>query len=554
MGPQNRFGKHVNVKILPILVVVVAYVVWFLCIPAWPSQDGPMHLYYTHILGQLLSHQPTVYARYYFVKHILPPYALYYYALLALSKFVPLLLADRLILCAYVVSFIFGFRFLARALGPSADEMTLLASLLLLNWPLAMGFVNFCLSLSFVFWALGLWLRFQGADPWRRIGFVVLAVLAMFTHPVPLLALLGIAAFDLALRTGVHLRSNRSLQPGFFRDLWTFVPASLTLVYVKLFTNSHPLAQSSVAALPGSLAERVYRTAEAYAAEKGLAFLLGPGFEPRLYRAILAVAIVLPLALAIAQLIRNRRERRWTAADTVLAMSVFAIVILPFIPHDLNGSHFFADRLLLFAWLLPILAASGYVFRRPPYPMLIAGFVLCAQIVILHEAAVKILPAARTMAAVARTSGPIAASPGRLVLVLDDPRPAAPPSGLSFDPRIGISFDVLRHDNAVLANTPWLDLAIIPLGATPALPSTELSPEALEFPSILREQLTTDGALRRRVLSQVDTVAIDQSYRTPSTELDPLLTADPENPAEWRCHLSGMSWLRLCERSSPAAP
>ena len=136
MGPQSRFGKDLNVRFPAILLVAAAYVVWFLCIPAWPSQDGPMHLYYTHILGQLLSHQPTVYARFYVVKHLLPPYALYYYSLLALSKGVPLLLADRLILCAYALSFIFGFRFLARALGPCADEMTLLASLLLLNWPL----------------------------------------------------------------------------------------------------------------------------------------------------------------------------------------------------------------------------------------------------------------------------------------------------------------------------------------------------------------------------------------------------------------------------------
>lgn len=507
-----------------------------------------MHLYYTNILGQLLSHQPSVYSRYYIIKHILPPYALYYYALLGFSKFVPLLVADRLILCGYVVSFVFGSRYLARALGPSADEMTLLVTLLLLNWPLAMGFVNFCLSLSFVFWAIGLWLRFRGADLWRRIGFVLLAVLAMFTHPVPLLALLGIAGLDLALRIIAHFRSGRALNVGFRRDLFTFLPSALTLVYVKLFTNSHPLSQTAVASPAGSFAVQVYQSAKGYAAEKGLAFLLGPGFGPRAYRVILALAIVVPLALATLQWLRDRRENRRNAAHIALILSVLAIVVLPLVPHDLNASHFFADRLLLIVWLLPLFAASAYVFKRRASPLLIVGFVLCAQIVILCTAIEKVLPAAKMMAAVDQFRGPIAAKPGQLVLVLNDPRPADVHSGLSFDPLTGIAFDVLRHDNAVLANTPWLDLAIIPLGATPALPSTELSPETLEFPSLLREQLTRDSALRNKLLGQVDFVAIDQNYRSASTEPDPLLLPDPGETDAWRCALSPMSWLRICRR------
>ena len=508
-----------------------------------------MHLYYTNILRQLLSHQPSVYAHYYVIKHILPPYALYYYALLALSKFVPLLLADRLILCGYVVSFVLGFRFLARALGPAADEMTLLTTLLLLNWPLAMGFVNFCLSLSFVFWAIGLWLRFQGADPRRRIGFVVLAVVAMFTHPVPLLALLGITGLDIALRVIARFRSSRSLPEGFYRDLFTFVPAALTLVYVKLFTNSHPLSQTAVAMPPGSWAEQVYLSAKGYAAEKGLAFLLGPGFGPRMYRVILAVAILLPLALAIAQWMRGRRDGRSPAAKTALVLSLFAIAILPFVPHDLNASHFFADRLLLLVWLLPLFAASAYVFRRPAAPLLIVGFVLCAQVIILHTAWIKVFPAAKMIAAVDEFRGQIVAKPGQVVLVLNDPRPAAMPPGLSFDPLTGIAFDVLRHDNAVLANTPWLDLAIIPLGPAPALPSRDLSPETLEFPSFLRQRLAVDSVLRTTLLAQVDFVAIDQSNRTPSSELDPLLLMDPAAAATWHCELSPMSWLRICQRT-----
>ena len=101
-APLRRFTP----ELLATVLIVVVYIAWLLSLPAWPSQDGPVHLYYTHVLGALLSHQPTPYTHFYTIKHLLPPYALYYYALLVLSKAVSLLMADRLIVCAYVVLFV----------------------------------------------------------------------------------------------------------------------------------------------------------------------------------------------------------------------------------------------------------------------------------------------------------------------------------------------------------------------------------------------------------------------------------------------------------------
>jgi hypothetical protein len=540
--------RRLTPELLATLLIVLAYIVWLLSLPAFPTQDGPVHLYYTHVLRALFSHQPTVYVRFYTIKHLLPPYALYYYALLAFSKVTSLLLADRLIVCAYVVSFVFGFRYLARALGPAADTTTLLATLLLLNWSLGMGFVNFCLSLSFVFWALGLWLRFAGrAGLAARIAFVLLAILAMFTHPVPLLALLGLAALELALRLLAHRRSTRTLPPLFAADLITLVASALTLGYVKLFTASHPLMQTAIAATPGSFASHLLRNVLDYAAEKGLAFLSGPGLELRLYRIVLLLAIVLPLALAFQQLRRNRARGLWCAADTTLILAILSILALPFLPHDLNASHFFADRLLLLVWLLPIFAASGYVFRNARARATIVLFVLAAQLLILTAANAKLRPFANAIAAVANAPTPIASAPGELGLVLEDPRTTVFPPGLTFNPFLWVAADVLRHDNAVLANTPWLDLAIIPLGPTPALPASTLPPAALEFPAVLRDQLDADPAQRTRLLASIHFLVVDQAFRPPPTGLDPLLNTPPDS-AHWSCHTASSPWLRVCNR------
>lgn len=541
--PTNRRGTP---ELLVTILLVLAYVAWILSLPAWPSQDGPVHLYYTHVLRALFSHGATPYARFYTIKHLFPPYSLYYYALLGLSQFVPLLVADRLIVCVYVVSFVFGFRYLARAFGATADSMALLGTLLLLNWPLGMGFINFCLSLSFVFWALGLWLRFAGRAAYKaRIGFVLLAILTMFTHPVPLLFLLGIASLNMVMRFLANRRSTGRAPQFFAHDLITLILAGLTLGYVKLFTNSRPLQQTSVEEVHLSFAARAMHRLASYSAEKGIAFLLGPGFELRLYRVLLLAVLIVPLMFAIIQLLRDRKEHRWTAADTALLLGILFILLLPFVPPDLNGSHFFAARLLLFAWIFALLAASGArIGARARMGLLV--FTVIAQLVVLHAANASLRPVARSIAAIDAAAGPIASQPGDSGLALVDPRPFDAPPGLSFNPYLWAAVNVFRHDNSVLANTPWLDLAIIPLGATPQLPAASLKPDGLEFPSIFREELDADHAKRDVILGSVDFLVIEQAYRSPAGGPDPVLPA--ETTGYWTCRTATPSWVRVCDK------
>jgi len=526
-----------------IFLITAAYVIWLLSLPAFPTQDGPIHLYYTHVLKALFSGHASVYAGFYRVKHLLPPYALYYYALLGLAHFVPLLDADKIIVCVYFVSFVFGFRYLARALGPNADVMTLLATLVLLNWPLGMGFVNFCLSLSFAFWGIGLWLRFAGEKGvGRRVLFVALAVVVMFTHPVPLLAMLGVAALELGWRVVQRRRAWRSL-PCLAADFFTLFAAGCTLAYVKLFTASRPLQQTAVEYQSESPLALIAHNAINYAVEKGVAFLIGPGLGLRAYRVILLLAVLIPLSVAVYQTISRSRRGSWTQADRVLVLAVASIVVLPFVPHDLNGSHFFAERLLLVVWILPMFAASGGSgwTRRARFAAI--GFVVIGQMIILSLANAKLRPVASVIAAVDNAPGQIAAKPGEVGLLLEDDRPTAVESGLSFSPYLWGAVNVLRHDDAVMANTPWLDLAIIPLGAGPKLPIEQLKPAELEFPSILRGDLMAEPAVRAHLLSSVDFVLIQQAYRPEGQDVDPLLA---ESHATWSCRTPEPKWVRVC--------
>jgi hypothetical protein len=366
----------------------------------------------------------------------------------------------------------------------------------------------------------------------------------MFTHPVPLLAVLGVAGLELVLRAIANRRAIRST-PHLISDIITWLAAGCTLGYVKLFTASRPLQQTMVGEEPGSFATRLAHNLTNYASEKGVAFLLGPGLALRSYRFILLVALLVPLFLAIRQLVENRRSGRWTAADVTLMLAVATIFLLPFIPPDLNGSHFFAERLLLIVWLLPLFAASGSSLRRRDLRFAMFGFALVAQAIILPLANAKMRPVANAIVTVDRTPDEIAAAPGAVGLVMDDERPMQAPPGLSFNPFLWAAVDVLRHDNAVLANTPWLDLEIIPLGATANFPGRNLGPTALEFPTILRERLEEDPVERQQLLSTVDFVAIEQAYRPPATGLDPILRNDP---TAWGCRTADSGWVRVCRR------
>ncbi len=285
-----------------------------LSLPCFPSTDGPVHMYYVHILGSLLSGHDQTFAPFFRIRHLLPPYALYYYGLLLLSRIMPMLLADRVLICIYLVSFVCGFRYLARAIGPSADRMTLLATLLLLNWPLGMGFVNFCLALSLCFWAAGLWLRIMGTRNLRgRVIFLLLVTAIMFTHPVPLLLVLGVAAILLLVHWVHFARRNRDLTfpPHGRADLLTLALASLNVGYVKLFANANPLRQSRDV-IPSSLAAQILgRARDYYGHQHSLAFLLGHRPDLAIYHAALVLTVVVPALLATRQWFRNRRGEGW---------------------------------------------------------------------------------------------------------------------------------------------------------------------------------------------------------------------------------------------------
>lgn len=547
------------------LLIASGFVFWILSLPCFPTLDGPVHMYYVHVFGSLLARNNTEYAHYFKIRHLLPPYSLYYYALLLLSDWVPMLLADRVIVCVYFVSFVFGFRFLARQIGGSADLMTLLSTPLLLNWPLGMGFVNFCLSLSFSFWAVGLWLKLQGRRTvWGRVGFLALVTGIMLTHPVPLLLLLAVTGALLLVRIVEAARAARrfALPPQGLADLATLGLATLNVGYVKLFANGNPLKQiNETGAPPTPFWQGVIKQATICPREHALAFVFGRSPDILVYRFVLLLILLWAIGLALLQFRRNRKAGRLTTGDTFFLLGAGLFFVLPFIPTQLNGLYFFADRLVICVWLAFLLAASGWSGRetavagsrssQPPAGIR-GGFVLaCAVVALVGDvtlltSANRILrPIAWDMADLNQSSPEIH---GQVGFLIEDARPmlGEAPEGPSWNPYHWALMHVFRQNDAVIANAPWMHESIIPVAPAAALPEVSIAALREPFADQVQRDLLRSPQDLRQTLSVDSFFLVNQVDRSMLATGEPVLLRAGTMAKDWSC--ATVNWYRLCHQ------
>ena len=92
--------------------------------------------------------------------------------------------------------------------------------------------------------------------------------------------------------------------------------------------------------------------------------------------------------------------------------------------------------------------------------------------------------------------------------------------------------------------------------APPVMTSVEGLPEIAGSPSIAASEPAMGRIAQAgpRWVARARPEAIDQAYRSPSTEPDPLLAYGAGDTPGWGCRLSAMSWLRICQRLSRPTP
>ena len=484
---------------------------WVLSLPEFPSQDGPMHVYYAHIFGTLLR-GAHAYEGAFRIRSLLPPYALHYYLLIALTSFVSTAMAEKLIVCLIFLVLGSGFRYLARACGESGGLAALFMLPLLLNWSLGMGFFNFCLSLGFAMWALGVWWRMRrGPSAGLAIAFLVLVATITLTHPVPLLLVLGVAGAELALRTLTRASLNRGgngslpaappLSAAAWAGLWgIYAAACCSLLYVAQFTDRHRIQNntSGSALTHGDVLK-------GFLLLRPISMFAGSRIDNMLYRAALYLVVLAAIGAGLRAMAAFRGSRlEFLLRSPWLWMAVVFPVIVVSIPRDMNGSHYFADRLLLLTWFGALLAASAHALPPRRWCQGLAAAATLMTLGVLGMAQSRVRPVAVALAAA--RAHPFAEPAGTAGLLLGTPGSAALAGAngkVAFDPNLFAPAYAFAATDTVMLNSPWLDLPILPLATRQGLLNQMYSPEILDIPQSMGDTLMhADPGTRASVLGR----------------------------------------------------
>ena len=531
---------------LPLFLFLLgAFCTWVLCLPLLPSQDGPNHLYDALIFGRLLTKSSAIYAHYYYVRSLFTPYSVQYYLLLLLMKLASPLLADKLAVSFIVIIFSCGFRYLATGMGESGGVVSLLIFAIVLNWPLAMGFENYCLAMGISLWCLGLWVRFAGRQAhFHRVLFVLLSLIAALTHPLALPVLVGFCGLDLALRVLVSFRRASDYaapRTRYLPDLVTLLCSSCFIFYVATFIDTH--ATGPIAHIPYT-ATWTLRT---YLAMYGVAFFGKHGLDAILYRFLIASVLIGGIAMGIRAVRQRSQQKQWGAPESFLAVAIFALVVFPFLPKTINDPYYLFVRLLFVIWIGALAAASAhrpFAFRTQAMLALAA---ICISGAILAIAIHRINPIAARLSIVQHE--PLL-PPGSVGISL----PGYDGSDYTYPVLYSLPFEwgsshFFRASNAIMLNAPWMDSTYFPIGPTSALLTRDVNFAILQQPVEFRKLLMADKHLQDIVFPRINFIFFsDPEHIATDTDLNEILQLDQVD--HWQCHRN--DWYVLCQKAGRA--
>jgi hypothetical protein len=280
-----------------------------------------------------------------------------------------------------------------------------------------------------------------------------------------------------------------------------------------------------------------------YAQLFGLAFFGGPSRGVLLYHLALYAVFFFALILGAVAFFTQQR-RQWTTQRSWFVAALLFLVAQPFFPQDMNGSHLFAERLLVFIWIAFLASASGASRLPRACQLAIAAFAIVVTVGVLGLARDYLAPVARQLASVERSDiGPA----GRIGLLL----PGNIHDAYNFDdqlrdyPFTWAGARYFRQTNSILLNTPWMDLPILPITATPKLLTNSFPSTHLEDSLRLYADLAHSAAARAQVFPRIDFIFFfDPRHTTTPADLAQILNADPA----WHWSCTSHDWYFLCNK------
>lgn len=444
-GKSKAQGKNGSVWWnIAAVVLLAGTATILLASPAFPSEDGPVHLYYVDVLHDVIAHRAP-YSQYFQLKTLLTPYALEYYSLLALETVFSPLVSEKLLIGLYILLFGVGFHCLVEAVsGERRNPWTLLGIPFCMNMLVYLGFLNYCLGIALMLLMAGLWIRYSVELTPRRVAALLAGfVLILLAHPIALavfLLLIGLHfVVDFALAPSAWMQALRDRR---LPLALIVIMTVISLGWVRLFVDA--------ASRPSLLPNYATRLGFVYALLTELSLIEVAPLTMAIYRDCLILLLVIAgLMLALRPWKQDGRIR--TGAVVLSILSVVCFLLFCFAPAKINGTWYFPERFPILGVLFLIGAAAA---MRPTcrwsktagvLAIVVTAITIPMQWYAVSEIGGELKPALEAPPVRAGLTG----------LVIEPPK--LYPPGLSFDPYSWGGVHYFRRSKAILANNPWMD-------------------------------------------------------------------------------------------------
>jgi hypothetical protein len=520
------------------LAAVCFFVLW---LPVFPTGDGALHLYLSHVFFQLILHPDSNYSHFYAVRHVIQPYALVYYLLSVLETVLTPNWAEKAVICIAILLQGCGYRALTKSLGQNGNLTAFWIIPLLIGFSLGGGFVNFCLASGLAYFALSLWIGLDEGSHTRRLAlFAILLLLILITHPIPLLIVEGYIAGDLALRLFTGRSQHRG---GYWSTYWAqwiaLIMVTLALLVPILETEHQPIS-----------IRHLFHPLYLLRGLLDLRFLVlsdGRFIAAYLYRIAVYAGLLLALVFCGSKLFRNIASRSLDRADRVFLLSLLFFIMIPFLPLGVGGGAFFAERMVDIAWpvaLAPMAALTIVPKYSRVLALLLTGIVALSIFVWARE----IRPVARESADLGNL--PIPSGSRGIFLEPDSEGHHSWTSGFTYPITGYAGVRALVTHDAVLLNTPWMDQPIIPLTSSPGSGLLFGPQMPFEHPWVLYKMLA-DPAVRDKVLGESQFILFQDTLNRgvdPMRELTSFV--DAASLKNWTCQEGGFYVLCVKQNAS----
>jgi hypothetical protein len=343
-----------------------------------PTQDGPVHLYYSVVLADLLRGGHT-FAAAFQIRNLLSPYAFHSYLLILLNKIVDPLMSERIVEAIAIVWLAAGCWRLARALHGPQSAMQMLFLPFLSTWTLYMGLFNFVLGVGTLLYLTGWWLdnEQENLAGWRLAFFFSGIILLASMHPVPLAMFFLFAGILLVIQVSAAL-TKRGANPAV---LWQILGTKANPLICLFLASSvflwirHFVTANQVASPFSAGGEIVFRLLKLLSLHE-----VSP-LAPEEWRETSALVG----AMLVSALLVIRRIRRRTFDLRLLAVATMAaacLVIYLVAPRQVNGSFLFERRFSTVFCFLFVAIASGDPAVSARLRLLISLFALTAALTV----------------------------------------------------------------------------------------------------------------------------------------------------------------------------